>query len=129
VTHNQQGADNLQHLLSDTANQGKTYAVLAMLKDKDSHAVASALTNVIDFWFLAGLDGNRGLSAEELNKSIAPIVGDEKVGCYQQVSDAYHAAMAAAATGDRILIFGSFHTVEAAMRLMPELTPPVPVAS
>lgn len=129
VTHNQQGADNLQHLLSETADQGKTYAVLAMLKDKDSHAVANALSNVIDFWFLAGLDGNRGLSAAGLSESIAPIVGDKKVGCYQQVSDAYHAAMATAATGDRILIFGSFHTVEAAMRLMPELTQPVPVAS
>jgi len=129
VTHNQQGADNLRHLLSETAQKGKTFAVLAMLKDKDSHAIANALHDVIDFWYLAGLDGNRGLSAEGLCESIAPIVGDKHVGCYQHVSDAYHAAMATAATGDRILIFGSFHTVEAVMRLMPELTQPVSVAS
>jgi len=129
VTHNQQGADNLRNVLSETAEQGKTYAVLAMLKDKDTNAVASTLNEVIDFWYLAGLDGSRGLSAEDLGERLAPIVGDKKVGCYQHVSDAYHAAMATAAAGDRILIFGSFHTVEAAMRLMPELSQPVSVAS
>lgn len=129
VTHNQQGANNLRDLLIETAGKGKTYAVLAMLKDKDTHAVANALNGVIDFWYLAGLEGNRGLSAEDLSERLAPIVGDKKVGCYQHVSDAHEAAMAAAATGDRILIFGSFHTVEAAMRLMPELTQPVSVAS
>lgn len=129
VTHNQQGADNLRTLLAETAGQGKTYAVLAMLKDKDSHAVANTLNDVIDFWYLAGLDGNRGLSAEALCENLLPIVGDKKVGSYEQVSDAYHAAMATAAAGDRILIFGSFHTVEAAMRAMPELASPVSVAS
>jgi len=129
VTHNQQGAENLRNLLLETAGQGKTYAVLAMLKDKDTHAVANALNGVIDFWYLAGLEGNRGLSAEDLSERLAPIVGDKKVGCYHYVSDAYEAAMASASAADRILIFGSFHTVEAAMRLMPELTQPVSVAS
>ncbi|WP_438971184.1 bifunctional tetrahydrofolate synthase/dihydrofolate synthase [Methylophaga sp.] len=129
VTHNQQGADNLRELLAQTSGQGKTYAILAMLKDKDSQAVAEALVNVIDFWYLAGLDGIRGLSAEALSETLAPIVGDKKVGCYTHVAEAYHAAMAAAATDDRILIFGSFHTVEAAMKLMPELAQPISEAS
>lgn len=129
VTHNQQGADNLRTLLAESAGKGKTYAVLAMLKDKDSQAVATTLNDVIDFWYLAGLDGNRGLSAEALCENLLPIVGDKKVGCYEQVSDACQAAQATAAMGDRILIFGSFHTVEAAMRTMPELAPAVSVAS
>jgi dihydrofolate synthase/folylpolyglutamate synthase len=129
VTHNQQGAENLRTLLTETAGSGNTYAVLAMLRDKDSRAVAEALNEVIDFWFLAGLDGNRGLTSEKLSESLAPVVGDKKVGCYQQVEEAYTAAMASASHGDRILVFGSFHTVEAAMRIMPECQQPVLAAS
>ncbi len=129
VTHNQQGAENLRAVLMETAGKGKTYAVLAMLKDKDSKAIAETLHPVIDFWFLAGLDGDRGLSAGGLSDNLSPIVGDRKLGCFDLVSDAYQAAMAAAATGDRILIFGSFHTVEAAMRIMPECQQPISQAS
>lgn len=120
VTHNQQGADNLSALLKASQTTGKTYAVLAMLRDKDCQSVASTLDAVIDYWFLAGLDGNRGMSGETLAENLMPVVGKDKLASYEQVDDAYHAAMAAASTGDRILIFGSFHTIEAAMRLMPE---------
>ena len=129
VTHNQQGAENLRSLLMETAGKGKTYAVLGMLKDKDSKAVAEILNPVIDFWFLAGLGGDRGLSAGELSDNLSPIVGNKKLGCFDLVSDAYQAAMAEAATEDRILIFGSFHTVEAVMRIMPECQQPISQAS
>jgi len=129
VTHNHQGAENLRQLLTDTAVSGKTYAVLAMLKDKDCDAVAETLNSVIDFWYLAGLDGDRGLSSEKISEVLTPIVGNKKLGCYQQVADAYHAAMGTAVKGDRILIFGSFHTVEAVMREMPEIVAPVSAAS
>jgi dihydrofolate synthase/folylpolyglutamate synthase len=120
VTHNQQGADNLSALLKESRTTGKTYAVLAMLRDKDCQSVATTLNAEIDFWFLAGLDGNRGMSGEMLAENLAPVVGEDKVSSYDQVEDAYHAAMTTASAGDRILIFGSFHTIEAAMRLMPE---------
>lgn len=120
VTHNQQGAENLRALLAETETKGKTYAVLAMLKDKDCTAVATALDPVIDFWFLAGLDGNRGMSGETLGESLAPVVGGDRLSCYEQVSEAYYAAMSAASAGDRVLIFGSFHTIEAAMLILPE---------
>lgn len=129
VTHNAQGAENLRALLAETDGQGKTYAVLAMLKDKDSHAVASALQDVIDFWFLAGLDGDRGMSSETLADNLSPIVGQTSLACYDEVKEAYEAAMAAASAGDRVLIFGSFHTVEAAMRILPELQQPISQAS
>lgn len=130
VTHNQQGAENLRALLSETECKGKTYAVLAMLKDKDCESVARTLEPMIDFWFVAGLEGNRGMSGETLAQNLSPVVKDTKLGSYDGVKEAYQAAMSAAATGDRILIFGSFHTIEAAMLLMPESQqPPISQAS
>lgn len=120
VTHNQQGAENLCQVLRETDIEGKTYAVLAMLKDKDGRAVAEALKPVIDGWFLAGLDGDRGMSAVELGGQITPVLGEDKVKCFETVKQAYDEAMEKAVEGDRVLIFGSFHTVEAAMLLLPE---------
>lgn len=125
VTHNQQGAENLRALLTETETSGKTFAVLAMLKDKDSQAVADTLKPVIDFWYLAGLDGDRGMSGEALGDKLAPIVGEDRVSRHDEVSEAYYAALAKAVPGDRILIFGSFHTVEAAMLILPECQQPV----
>lgn len=129
VTHNQQGAENLCTVLEETQSKGKTYAVLAMLKDKDCRAVAEALKPAINGWFLAGLEGDRGMSGIELGSQISPIIGEDKVVCTETVKQAYEAAMNEAVPGDRVLIFGSFHTVEAAMLFLPECQQPVSRAS
>ena len=44
----------------------------------------------------------------------------DNYNCYATVNDAYQHALQKAETDDRILIFGSFHTVEAIMRILPE---------
>jgi dihydrofolate synthase/folylpolyglutamate synthase len=125
VTHNQQGAENLRDLLLETASNGKTYAVLAMLKDKDCKAVATALNEVIDHWFVAGLEGQRGMSGDELAQNLSALLPAENHASHQTVAEAYQAAMNSAKAGDRLLIFGSFHTVEAAMLLIPECQQPI----
>lgn len=125
VTHNQQGAENLRDLLLETTSTGKTYAVLAMLKDKDCKAVATALGDVIDHWYVAGLDGQRGMSGEALAQNLSASLPSENLKAHTTVAEAYQAAMSQSAAGDRILIFGSFHTVEAAMLLIPECQQPV----
>ncbi len=129
VTHNQQGAENLAAVLEETQTGGKTYAVLAMLKDKDCQAVAKALNVAVDGWFLAGLDGDRGMSGAELGSQIASVTGADKTHCFETVKQAYEAAMNETVAGDRVLIFGSFHTVEAAMLFLPECQQPVSRAS
>jgi dihydrofolate synthase/folylpolyglutamate synthase len=129
VTHNQQGAENLATILAESKTAGKTYAVLAMLKDKDCEAVATALQDHIDNWFLAGLGGDRGMSSESLAEQLKHVIATDKLATYPEVADAYEAAMAAAEQGDRVLIFGSFHTVEAAMYMLPECQQPVSQAS
>ena len=129
VTHNQQGAENLCSVLKETQSEGKTYAVLAMLKDKDCQAVVEALSPAIDGWFLAGLEGDRGMSGVELGSQVAPLIGEDKTVCSETVKQAYEAAMNEALPGDRVLIFGSFHTVEAAMLFLPECQQPVSQAS
>lgn len=119
VTHNQQGAENLAKLLQEIPCSGKTHVVVAMLRDKDSRAVFDALLPVIDNWFLGGLTGNRGQSADELAEALKDKKLAERVHVNETVEAAYDRAVESAVAGDRILIFGSFHTVEAVMRHIP----------
>ena len=117
VTHNQQGAENLVKLLADTPCKGRTIAVLAMLKDKDVSALVSILEKSIDLWYVAGLQGSRGMTGHDLAIQVTEIVGEDKVFDHKIVVDAYQQAMQEAQKGDRVLTFGSFHTVESVLRL------------
>lgn len=124
VTHNQQGAENLALLLSDQTVSGKTFAVVGMLKDKDAEAVFRALDGQVSHWFCGGLGGDRGLDGQTLGSSVRDALGtDQLVTISDTVELAYQQAMAAAQNGDRLLIFGSFHTIEAVMRSLPEFDP------
>ena len=115
VTHNQQGADNLAKLLVEIPCQGRTFAVLSMLKDKDVAAVASILKPVIDIWYVAGLEGSRGMTSETLAAQLSNVIEEDKIRPFSTVIEAYDQATNAAKKGDRVLVFGSFHTVEAVL--------------
>lgn len=117
VTHNEQGAKNLADLLLETPSTGQTLAVVGMLKDKDAAMMASILNSSIDMWFAAALDGNRGMTSEQLSQQLNQYVEGDKITQADTVELAYKKAWASANKGDRILIFGSFHTVEAILRL------------
>jgi len=118
VGHNPQAARELAAALAARPAHGRSFAVYAALRDKDAAAVASALAGIIDGWYLAGLDaGGRGQDAAAL---AARLQGTAAQGGrrYPDVATALHAAIAQARAGDRILVFGSFHTVaEAAVAL------------
>jgi len=115
VTHNQQGAENLAKLLVEIPSQGQTFAVLSMLKDKDVATVASILKPVIDIWYVAGLDGSRGMTSDALAAQLSNIIDNDKIRPFSRVIEAYEQAMNGAQKGDRVLVFGSFHTVEAVL--------------
>jgi dihydrofolate synthase/folylpolyglutamate synthase len=117
VGHNPQAARELAAWLAATPAPGRTAAVFAALGDKDLRGVVDALAGRIDAWHLAGLAGSgpRGLDAEGFAQRLAGTVagGGER---HADVTEALDAALAAAASGDRILVFGSFHTVAGVLR-------------
>ena len=115
VTHNQQGAENLAKLLVEMPCHGQTIAVLSMLKDKDVAAVATILEPVIDVWYVAGLEGSRGMTSETLVAQLSKIIKGDTIRSFPTVIESYDQAIAGAKKGDRVLVFGSFHTVEAVL--------------
>ena len=58
---------------------------------------------------------DRGQSAEALAHHLGPRCGP--TSCYIDIATAFRGARQAARPGDRIVVFGSFHTVEAVLRI------------
>lgn len=115
VGHNPQAARELAAALKAAPVAGRTWAVFAALQDKDAAGVVEALGGQVDDWHLAGLDGARAQSAQALQARLH----DTAAAAAQQhatVADALEAALAAAAAGDRVLVFGSFHTAAQALQ-------------
>ncbi|WP_149196099.1 bifunctional tetrahydrofolate synthase/dihydrofolate synthase [Luteimonas suaedae] len=116
VGHNPQAARELAAWLHGTPVPGRTHAVYAALADKDMAGVVAAFDGVVDAWHLAGLPqaGARGLDADAFAARLAGTAADGAVH-HAGVAEALAAARAQARAGDRILVFGSFHTAAAAL--------------
>jgi dihydrofolate synthase/folylpolyglutamate synthase len=118
VAHNPDAARTLAVNLAAAPCAGRTLAVCGMLADKDVVAVVSALRDGIDRWYAAGTDGDRALSDHELAARIRDAgVVSEPAG---SVVDAMRRAERDAAAVDRIVCFGSFHTVGPALAWLRE---------
>lgn len=116
VAHNPQAARALAATLRTLPVSGRTHAVCAMLADKDQAAVVQAMAEAVDVWHVAGLAGERGSDAAALAAAVRGSVGERPVFTYDEVAQALAGAAAAAAAGERIVVFGSFYTVAAALQ-------------
>lgn len=116
VGHNPQAARELAAWLAVEPVPGRTLAVFAALGDKDVAGVVGALAGSIDQWHLAGLahSGPRGTSVDVLAERLQGTPAADAAR-HDDVAAALAQARAAARPGDRILVFGSFHTAADAL--------------
>ena len=110
VGHNPQAAAVLASNLSDLGSFPRTSAVFGMLRDKDIAGVVEPLARSIDRWLVCTLPPPRGARAAELTLALRR-VGAAAAGEFENPAAAYAAACSYAAETDRIVVFGSFHTV------------------
>ncbi|CAD1788645.1 bifunctional tetrahydrofolate synthase/dihydrofolate synthase [Xanthomonas euroxanthea] len=122
VGHNPQAARALADALGAQAHTGSTHAIYAALADKDVLGVVEAVATQVDQWSLAGLDGARGQSAQALQARLQGSAAAQAV-CHGDVAGALAAVLAQAAPGDRVLVFGSFHTVADALNALRSVHP------
>ncbi|MDN5752252.1 MAG: bifunctional tetrahydrofolate synthase/dihydrofolate synthase [Nitrosospira sp.] len=119
VAHNPHAAHALAIDLGGMGRYRKTYAVFAMLRDKDIAGVARALAAKVDMWLTAGIDAPRGASADETTQALEAAGinrTEETVRTFPNPAMAYAYACERAAENDRICVFGSFHTVAEVLR-------------
>jgi dihydrofolate synthase/folylpolyglutamate synthase len=118
VAHNAQAAEVLAAQIKVLAadGQGKTWVIVAMLADKDVSSVLSAVSTEIDCWCLAGLDDvGRGLSVESLAELGRESLINQCTIQAPTVEEACDLVLSKTSEKDRVIIFGSFYTVAAAM--------------
>jgi dihydrofolate synthase/folylpolyglutamate synthase len=147
VAHNLQAAQSLasQLILTQHENLGKTWAIVAMLADKDIRGVLQSLSTEIDFWCFSGLENiSRGLSAQQfIEKVPGSILAETNIETAQNslhdlsvnqckilsdtvllaktVKTACETVLSKVKKNDRIIIFGSFYTVAEAMLYFSEI--------
>lgn len=123
VAHNPHAANALAlNLGACRQTHGKTIAVFAMLADKDIQGVVEAVKDVIDAWYIAGIDHVRGAAVNELSAIIEKVLPDADIKTFDSVAQAYEQACIDISENDKIIVFGSFFTVSNVMQVIESST-------
>jgi dihydrofolate synthase / folylpolyglutamate synthase len=93
---------------------GRSLAVCGILADKDAGGIAHVLRESFDAWWLVPTEGTRGATAEMLAQRIGAAITVPMV-LAADIPAACADALANAVGNDRIVVFGSFHTVGPAL--------------
>ncbi|QTS84088.1 bifunctional tetrahydrofolate synthase/dihydrofolate synthase [Coxiella endosymbiont of Amblyomma nuttalli] len=115
VAHNPQATRYLAEKLQKTKHAGQTLAVVGILQDKDIKGIFESMLSCVDQWYIGGLQEEaRGATGESLMEVLVEYRGVDSVKtCYNFVSvtEAFKRALNNCRLQDRIVVFGSFHTV------------------
>lgn len=114
VGHNPHAAKALRQSLIALPFAQHRIAVFSMLADKDIDGVLRCLKDQFDEWFIAPLDVPRGMTIEQLEHKLAQHQ-ITRTRSFKNVAQACQTALSVATENDRIVAFGSFHTVAEAM--------------
>jgi dihydrofolate synthase/folylpolyglutamate synthase len=115
VAHNPQAARVLAANLGDMGFHRNTWAVFGMLADKDIDGVIDAVGGRVTHWLPCTLEGRRAASADFLAARLEAR-GMVVVGRFASPAAALICVQEKAGEDDRILAFGSFLTVAAALQ-------------
>jgi dihydrofolate synthase/folylpolyglutamate synthase len=120
VAHNEEAARALAGNVATMGFHPQTLAVFGIMIDKDIGAVIAALKPRVDRWLVATLPPPRGATAALLRARLEEAgVAADAIQTFADAGAAYRAARELAAEADRILVFGSFLTVAAALAQQP----------
>lgn len=114
VGHNPHAARALRQSLLQLPFAQRRLAVFSMLADKDIDGVLSLLKDQFDEWYVAPLHLPRGLSQQSLLNAFEQNQITQ-IHSFDTIETACETALSVATENDRIVVFGSFHTVAEAM--------------
>ncbi|HXH01274.1 MAG TPA: bifunctional tetrahydrofolate synthase/dihydrofolate synthase [Xanthomonadaceae bacterium] len=117
VAHNPQAARALADWLRAHPAAGRCLAVFGALADKDIEGMVAPLQDVVDTWLPALLDGPRAPDLQAFAGRLRPTAA-AGAAIHPDVGTALTIALRSAGPGDRLLVFGSFRTVAAALDVL-----------
>ena len=115
VAHNPHAVAALAQNLDQMGFFPRTHAVFGAMADKDLTAILARMAPLVDHWHFTDLPVARAARAGDLAelRSRLGVSGPGPVSdaCHADPMQALDAALGAADPADRIVVFGSFHTV------------------
>ncbi len=115
VAHNPHAVAALAQNLDQMGFFPRTHAVFGAMRDKDLAAIFTRLAPLVDAWHFTDLPTPRAATAAQLAEAHAALglagPGPVTVDRHAGPSQALAAALAGTDPADRIVVFGSFHTV------------------
>ncbi len=124
VAHNAQSVATLAVNLDQMGFHPRTHAIFGAMRDKDIGTILARMGLLVDAWYFCGLDTARAATPQELlaawqavpPPARAPGVPLPVATGHASPAAALEAALAQADPADRIVVFGSFHTVGAVLK-------------
>ena len=116
VAHNAQAVAALALNLDAMGYYPNTHAVFGVMADKDIPALLAKIVPLVDVWHCCSLPTARAATAAELalmvrQATLSRVGGQPAIHLHDSPGVALQAAAMAAQAADRIVVFGSFHTV------------------
>ena len=122
VGHNPHAAASLAVNLDQMGFYPRTHAVFGLMADKDVAGVVEPLLPLVHTWHCTDLPIARGARAQALADAVRAVQARQKpeerapVTCHGDPAAALQHVLAQADPADRILVFGSHHTVGGVMQ-------------
>lgn len=114
VAHNAEAAEVLA---KNIESNGKTYAVVSILRDKDWDSIVDKLDDTFDYWFIGRItDNDRAADPNVLLDFVRSRGLHGKV--FESMEMAFQNAYNLATRNDLIVVFGSFSCVASVMKLI-----------
>ncbi|MEM9256252.1 MAG: folylpolyglutamate synthase/dihydrofolate synthase family protein [Pseudomonadota bacterium] len=118
VAHNPSAVKKLLEYMTAKPCKGDTIAVFSAMSDKDLVSMLEPAISIVDVWFLADQpEVPRAASAASIAAKLSAL-GAPRVHQSDRLSGALCCAQTAAKPGDRVVVFGSFHTLGALLPLL-----------
>ncbi|MEE4146335.1 MAG: hypothetical protein V2I26_16140, partial [Halieaceae bacterium] len=118
VAHNPAAVFNLHEYLSVRPCKGKTFAIFSVMGDKDIRGMIRAASGLFDAWFVADQAGIARAAAAADVAALLHEEGHMAVSTSRNLRQAFRRARGLMAEGDRLVVFGSFHTVAEVLPLL-----------
>jgi dihydrofolate synthase/folylpolyglutamate synthase len=127
VAHNPHAVAALAQNLDQMGFFPRTHAVFGAMRDKDIAAILTRMAPLVDHWHFTDLPVPRAAGAAELAACLAQLgvkgPGPVSMACHSDPLQALGSALNGAGSTDRIVVFGSFHTVGGVLKNgVPRLT-------
>lgn len=111
VSHNPAAVEELNKYLVENPVQGRTAAVFSAMSDKDIRGMIQAVAGSIEAWFVADLPNVPRAAASAEVAAVLQECGVQMVSVNKNPKQALRRAQSLMGPGDRLVVFGSFHTV------------------